>query len=373
MPPDDPDHVLHAAFTAIGQAVASFSVALMDYVSDLDPCDREFAEGLLMPLLHVTRTKANRLLDRASDLTARPAVLAALAEGRIDEGKAIMILDQLSVLSVAHALIAEEALLEHASKNNYTATQRYAVRFIHRLDPTAADRRHQEKRKQRMVEKIPLDDGMCLLRLMMTAHDAALAFDHVDRIARSLPKNDRTLDQKRSDVARDLLLGLDTPAPQGKTMVYLTMPVTAVLGLTDDPGMLAGYGPIPAPVARDIAAGGIWKRVLTDPVTGVAEEISGTYRPTAQQRELIGLRYPTCTAIGCNQPAHRSDLDHCRPYDGSNTTLANLRPKCRHHHRMKTHSNWRCENLPDGTHAWTTPRGKTYVTEPVPIADPAPF
>ncbi|WP_269459643.1 hypothetical protein [Allokutzneria albata] len=40
---------------------------------------------------------------------------------------------------------------------------------------------------------------------------------------------------------------------------------------------------------------------------------------------------------------------------------------------MKTHSNWSCENRPDGRHTWTTPNGKTYDTELQPIADPAPF
>ncbi|GAA3988840.1 HNH endonuclease signature motif containing protein [Allokutzneria multivorans] len=373
MPPDDPDELLHAAYTAIGKAVADFSTVLLGYVSDLDACDREYAENMLMPLLRVTRAKANRLLDRATDLTARPLVLKALVEGRVDEGKALMILDLLRNLSVVHAAIAEEALLAHASVNNYTATRRYAIRYIHRLDPTAAERRHEEKRKARLVEKVPLDDGMALLRLLMTAHDAALAFDHVDRIARSLPKDDRTLDQKRSDVAKDLLLGRDTPTPAGKTTVYLTMPITSALGLTKDPGMLGGYGPLPPRIAREIAADGVWKRILTDPVTGMAEEISDAYRPSAKQRELINARYPTCTAIGCNQPARRCDLDHCRPFDGTNTTIKNLRPKCRHHHRMKTHSNWKCRNLPDGTHEWTTPRGKTYASEPVPIAEPAPF
>uniref|UniRef100_UPI001177E41D hypothetical protein n=1 Tax=Allokutzneria sp. NRRL B-24872 TaxID=1137961 RepID=UPI001177E41D len=88
MPPDDPDELLHAAYTAIGKAVADFSTVLMGYVSDLDACDREYAENLLMPLLRVTRAKANRLLDRASDLTTRPAVLQALVSGRVDEGKA---------------------------------------------------------------------------------------------------------------------------------------------------------------------------------------------------------------------------------------------------------------------------------------------
>ncbi|GAA3986841.1 HNH endonuclease signature motif containing protein [Allokutzneria multivorans] len=369
----DPDAVLKAAFTGMGKAVAEFSVTLLNYVSDLEPRDREFSEELLMRELRVSRVKAGWLIDRATDLTSRPGVLKAMVEGRVDEGKALMIIDLLRVLSVAHAAIAEEALLAHAEKNSYSTTRQYAVRFIHRLDPKAAERRFQAKRKQRMVEKINLNDGMALIRLMMTAHDAAMVYDHVNRIARSLPKDDRTLDQKRSDVARDLLLGHDTPAPQGQTMVYLTMPITSAFGMTNDPAILGGYGPIPARIGRDIAAGGIWKRILTDPMTGMAEEISHVYRPSPQQRELIAARYPTCMAIGCNQPAHRCDLDHCCPFDGTNTTLNNLRPKCRRHHRMKTHSNWKCTNQPDGTHTWTTPNGKTEDVHPEPIAEPAPF
>ncbi|WP_269459648.1 hypothetical protein [Allokutzneria albata] len=40
---------------------------------------------------------------------------------------------------------------------------------------------------------------------------------------------------------------------------------------------------------------------------------------------------------------------------------------------MKHESDWKCENLPDDRHVWTTPRGKVYETELEPIADPAPF
>ena len=39
------------------------------------------------------------------------------------------------------------------------------------------------------------------------------------------------------------------------------------MGVDNSPGELVGYGPIPAPVARRIAAdpGGTWRRMLTDP------------------------------------------------------------------------------------------------------------
>ncbi|MCP3803099.1 HNH endonuclease [Allokutzneria sp. A3M-2-11 16] len=370
--PVDPDHYLRVMFTAMGKASADFAVALIDYVSRLELCDREFAEEILMRLLAVSKTKAARLLQRAEDLTGRPVVLRALAEGRVDEGKALMIVDLLSTLSAVHAAIAEEDFLAFAETHDYTATRRHAVRFIDKLDPKAAERRHKEKRKARLVEKIPQDDGMCLLRMFFPALQASLIYDRIDRIARALPKDHRTLDQKRADVTMDVLMGKETGAPQGQVTVYLTMPMGSFLGLSDEPAILHGYGPLPAKIARDVAANGIWKRILTDPVTGIAEDVT-TYRPSAKQRELIHVRYPTCTAIGCNRPAHRCDLDHCCPFDGTNTTVDNLRPKCRRHHRMKHESNWKCENLPDGRHVWTTPNGKTAETEAEPIAEPAPF
>ncbi|SDM50321.1 hypothetical protein SAMN04489726_1953 [Allokutzneria albata] len=66
---------------------------------------------------------------------------------------------------------------------------------------------------------------------------------------------------------------------------------------------------------REVVAGGAWRRVLTDPVTG----------------------------------------------------------QCRHHHRMKHESNCTCENLPAVGRFWTTPRGRGYETELEPIAEPAPL
>ncbi|WP_256564754.1 HNH endonuclease signature motif containing protein [Allokutzneria sp. A3M-2-11 16] len=325
------------------------------------------------PRLAMSRRKADRMLSRGFELTERPAVLQAMAEGRIDEGKALLILDQISVLSEIHKAIVEEDLLAYAQTRTYTSVRRHAQTMIHKLDPDAALRRHKKATKERVVEKRDLDDGMSSLRFVVPALEGVLIYDRIDRIARALPKDDRTLDQKRADVAMDVLLGKDTGAPQGEVRVYLTMPVTSVIGMNDDPAMLHGYGPLPAEVARDVVAGGIWKRILTDPVTGMAEEVSDVYRPTAKQRELIAARFPRCTAIGCQQPAHRCDLDHCCRYDGTNTTVKNLRPKCRHHHRMKHESTWRCENLPDGRHMWTTPSGDVYETELEPIAEPAPF
>ncbi|MDQ4094344.1 MAG: hypothetical protein M3143_13430 [Actinomycetota bacterium] len=53
----------------------------------------------------------------------------------------------------------------------------------------------------------------------------------------------------------------------GGVHLRVTIPYTALLGCDDQPGEIAGYRPIPAAVARDLAAAGTWRRILTDPTS----------------------------------------------------------------------------------------------------------
>ena len=48
----------------------------------------------------------------------------------------------------------------------------------------------------------------------------------------------------------------------------MLVPYPTLIGLAELPGELDGFGPIPASVARRLAAGGTWRRILTDPATG---------------------------------------------------------------------------------------------------------
>ncbi|PZS32145.1 MAG: hypothetical protein DLM61_07395 [Pseudonocardiales bacterium] len=96
---------------------------------------------------------------------------------------------------------------------------------------------------------------------------------------------------------------------------------TALLGADELPGDLAGYGPIPAAVARDLAAGGTWRRILTDPSTGRPLDYGTTrYRPPAHLAGLVITRDQTCQFPGCRVPAHRCDIVHAIPHDPENGT-----------------------------------------------------
>jgi hypothetical protein len=156
------------------------------------------------------------------------------------------------------------------------------------------------------------------------------------------------------------------------------MPYTALLGSNDQPGELAGYGPIPATVTRDLAAGGTWRRILTDPDSSRPLDYGTTrYRPPAHLAGLVITRDQTCQFPGCRMPAHRCDLDHSIPYnpadDTGPTNEFNLGPRCRSHHQVKQAPGWSVTQHPDGCTTWTTPTGHVYHSQPPPLTDPEPL
>jgi hypothetical protein len=112
--------------------------------------------------------------------------------------------------------------------------------------------------------------------------------------------------------------------------------LTTLLGLDDQPGDLEGYGPIPAPVARRIAAEGTWRRVITDPASGTVLDVGRTtYLPPSDLARHVEVRDGTCRYPGCAVPAARCDLDHVVPFPHGPTAAHNLVPLCRRHHRFK--------------------------------------
>jgi hypothetical protein len=153
--------------------------------------------------------------------------------------------------------------------------------------------------------------------------------------------------------------------------INVTVDLPTVLGLAENPGQLAGYGPIPASIARTIAKDGRWKRFITDPVSGVLLDYGReTYEPPQELQDFLIARDRTCRFPGCRQPAHLSDLDHVIPWDeGGKTSADNLGALCRRHHNLKTHHGWKVVMQPDGACTWTSPTGQTYFVPARPIMD----
>lgn len=150
----------------------------------------------------------------------------------------------------------------------------------------------------------------------------------------------------RYELLRGALLdtdGVAVPAPRFRMTV--TVPVMSLMGESDAPAVLDGVIPIPAPMARELAAReSTWYRVLTDPADGRFLPMPATsYRPSSRMLEHLRLRHPVCTVPGCTRPTiamtecdHIEEFDHAEPAAGGATDLMNLHLLCRQHHRLKT-------------------------------------
>jgi hypothetical protein len=355
----------------------------------------------------VSESSVRAQLDDASRLSRLPSALAALEEGLISPAHARVLAD--GVMEVPAEAVAQfEALvLPSALAGTPAQTRRRGRALRERLHPISIDIRAARRRRERRIAFEPDRDGMAWLHLHLPCADARGAFERVDAAARSLasaPHEHRTLGQIRADVAADLLLSGDVEetgdslfppaaragaagkhdsAGSGRTRerrgrysafhptVRITVPALTLLGESDVPATLEGYGPIPTGVAEEIAASApSFTRVLTHPETGTTLSVGrASYAVPADLRRFVQLRDARCRFPGCERTAKGCDIDHTRSWEhGGETSDRNLACLCRAHHRLKHQTAWHVSRLPGGSAdlAWTSPFGRTLVDSPDP-------
>ncbi len=160
--------------------------------------------------------------------------------------------------------------------------------------------------------------------------------------------------------------------------IQVIVSLPTLIGLADDPAEVPGLGPIPADIARALAADGSWRAWIADAAGTVTATGARGYVPSAPLARLVRAREPHCRFPGCRQPAARCDLDHAVPWPAGATTAANLGPLCRRHHNLKTHTPWTLDPLPEPVEAdgpsagwrWRTPAGFTITDSPEPPLGP---
>jgi hypothetical protein len=149
----------------------------------------------------------------------------------------------------------------------------------------------------------------------------------------------------------------------------VTIGLSTLAGLDNLPGSLAGFGAIPAGLARSIAASAATiDALITDPDTGrVTAAGALTYRPTQELRDQIAAILNVCQFPSCRQPVWRCDMDHREefnhhhPEHGGKTDPQNTWPLCRRHHLIKHHSAWRIRLDPNrSVLEFTSPTGHHY-------------
>src|SRR5262249_30082841 len=138
----------------------------------------------------------------------------------------------------------------------------------------------------------------------------------------------------------------------------------------EQPGELAGYGPIPAPLARELAGDGTWRRLVTDPLSGQLLDYGRTtYRPPAGLADFVRARDQHCIFPSCTRPAPPCDTPPPPPPPPGPPAACNLACLCRRHHRLKHETDWTLQHDGD-RYIWTTPTGDQHTTQPPPLTTP---
>jgi hypothetical protein len=352
-------------------SVSALSEYMIEY--DEDPVlGGEAAAYELRAALRLTRRSAETEIGFAEELSRRlPAVGAALTAGVIDIRRAKVICFGTEHLADSAAREVVDMVLPDAPL--LTSGQLHAKirKLCIEADPEEAKSRYEQALNDRKLVQEPNTSGTTSLYLTDLAPDrAAEAYAHVNAIALSLtgPDDERSIDQIRADVAIDLLTGQMTYKVRSKGTVDIHVDLTTLAGLNDNPGELAGYGPVIADIARQVTEQqqqAEWRFTITDPETGMVVDNGTTKRrPNAYQERHVQARNRTCVSPGCRMPAISGcDLDHRIPYSQTgHTKVEELCPLCRHDHCSRHKFGWTYIPIAGGDYLWTSRLGLTYTT-----------
>ena len=356
-----------------------------------------------------SRTAATRV-HMAVELVRRlPATLTAVEIGQPATYNAQLIAETTAALLDEQAQQLEAVVLPTAGRLTPTKLRRALARARLRIDPDQVDVDHRTAVEDRRVIVTPRPDGLAELWALLPADDAQLIYAALTQLAESglptgpgpasiageLLDDSRTLTQRRVDALTELCnyslhhpitIGPAAAADAGnrtgsarvrrsrnrrRPVIQVTVALSTLLGIDDDPAELTGHGPIPATLARQIAGdqSGTWRRLLTDPAGHLADYGTTRYRPPTNLADAITAQYPTCIFPTCSRSARQCQLDHrTRATDAGPTNFHNLGSLCLRHHQAKDTHGWTLRREPDRSHTWTSPTGHRYTTQPTPLA-----
>jgi hypothetical protein len=371
-------------------AVAGFTPSIGDgALAGVDEAERED----ISTALRLAPATAQSRIDIARTLVnSLPQTCSALASGEISSAHATVIARETALAirdgapesTIFHI---EERALAYAEFHTPGQVANLVRTQIAKLAPEEFEETVSKAQSLRRVSCYSDADGMSTVVAILPAADAQIVINSIEAFilrqnqseasaARNEPN--RTADQKRADALTAICatvlsdLSSTVAAHRRPLTVNVTVDLPTLLGLAENPGQLAGYGAIPASVARHLASDASWKRFITEPQSGNLLDFGReSYQPPQALKDFLIARDRTCRFPGCRRSALLSDLDHAQSWEnGGATSPDNIGALCRRHHRLKTHDGWQIESFLDGSCTWTSPLGKRYFTPARPVGEP---
>lgn len=341
--------------------------------------------------LRLSPTAAQNRIDVARVLVAHlPNTISALATGEISAAHATVIAKETAAairngLSEDAVFRVEQTALAHAEFHTPGQVATKVKTTIAKLAPEEFEEIVDRARDSRRVSCYPEADGMATVVAILPAEDAQTVMKSIEAYILKRNQDDEvdaewsllSADMKRADaltfIASQALASMaDDVRPHRRPItISVAIDLPTLLGLAENPGQLAGYGAIPASIARQLAADGNWQRFISDPATGNLLDFGREkYTPPQELVDFLLARDRVCRFPGCRRTGQSSDIDHAHSWEsGGETNPANLGLLCRRHHRLKTHGGWSLESNPDGSCLWKSPNGKTFFVPARPFLD----
>ncbi len=309
-----------------------------------------------------------------------PHTLAALERGQVSEWRATLVVRETACLS-RHDRTAVDAELAARPGGLAGLGDRAAAaetrRIAYRLDPHAVTDRARRAETERRVTIRPAPDTMTVVTGLLPATQGVAVYAALTKHADTLRSGGdaRSRAQIMADTLVERVTG-QTIATGVPVEVSLVMTDRTLLAGNHAPAHLEGYGPLPAPLVRDLVRdtdARVWlRRLFTAPATGRLAAMDSTRRCfTGRLRRFVVLRDQVCRTPWCGSPVRH--VDHAQPaVSGGETSAANAQGLCEACNYAKDSPGWRTRPGTGGLVETTTPTGHRYRSHPPPPPGAAP-
>lgn len=379
---------------------------------------------------HESPHRGRQLCELAEVLVRElPCSMDAFSRGSLNEFRAGIVAAETVFLS-----FEDRARVDRYISGDVGAVERMgtwelrtaARKAAYQLDPEAFVKRGQKAAGDRYVSLRPAADGMTFLTALLPLKQGVRILNTLTKVADSARAagDDRSKGQVMADALMHRLVhhaacddGAGTisdhrgaPAPgtaatasggwsravrgpwctavgEPEIALELVMTDRSLFGSDNEPAVLVGYEPIPAPTARammlqpDTGIGGfsprVWlKRLFTHPDSNALLAMDARARLFPEgMKEFIRLRDQRCQRLYCDAPIR--EFDHIKSYAaGGPTTTGNGQGLCSACNQAKEASGWQCQRGtgPEGA-GWatesTTPTGHRYISTAPPLPGPS--
>lgn len=306
--------------------------------------------------------------------TEMPHTLAALAQGRLSQWRAMLLVRESACLRIEDRqrldaeLCADPRVLRGLGDRGVAAAAR---RWCASEDPASVVERKARAEAERSVTMRPAPDTMVYLTALLPVVQGVAVYKALQMRADSARAagDPRTRGQVMADGLVSAVTGL-ADGEQPPVLVNLVMTDRALFSGEGEPAMLPGYGPVPAATACELVGADSWlRRLYTVPGTGALVAMDSRSRKVRKGlAEFVRIRDgATCRVPWCDAPGRH--VDHAKAIaEGGVTEARSLQLTCEGHNYAKQAWGWSARH-----HIVTrTPTGRFYTSAAPPVPDGIP-